>query len=420
MIPGAPGPMPGMPPGGPRPGAPALPVSTTPGPPRELQVPAELVGGLIGPGGSSINELRSRAGSQVHISVLPAATPGGPQIARISGPEHLLQQAEDLVTKKLEDLKLARQPKQAPLGQMGPGFGGLRPVLAGVPQRGNMPGGMLHGVRPQMQPPVGGMARPLQPGPLGGSAGGPGPGHGAWRGGGGCPGTAASQPGQMSAAALQLQSILQGAAARNTAGSSSLPSRPAAPPPDDGRGGNDFGGSPLLVASAKCQMPARPPQMDTVPGPMGGEGDWGGKGGSPSWLGGKGGKPCGGRFGGCDGWGGKGGGGCSSFGGAGGGCWMGGKSGGEDFGRGGGTGGEDAWNQGSSESFPPVPGGCGGPWEAGGSATGPVGDSACGSWNHDSWENWGAGPPAGGCGAGGGEWGDQQGLRPMGNGPVLE
>merc|ERR1719210_452500 len=128
---------------GARPGAPAA--AAPPGPPREIQVPAELVGGLIGPGGSVINELRAKAGSQVHISVLPAATPGGPQVARISGPEPLLQQAEQLVSGKLDELKernAARQPKPLPPPpQMGaPAFGnmGLRPGNM-VPPNQNLP-----------------------------------------------------------------------------------------------------------------------------------------------------------------------------------------------------------------------------------------------------------------------------------------
>lgn len=75
-----------------------------PGVPREIAIPHDLVGGLIGPGGATINDIRQKAGSQVNISVLQANAPGGPQVCRITGPEELLNVAEEMITAKVNDL----------------------------------------------------------------------------------------------------------------------------------------------------------------------------------------------------------------------------------------------------------------------------------------------------------------------------
>lgn len=308
-------------------GASRAPAPVAPGPPREVQVPAELVGGLIGPGGSTINELRQKAGGQVHISVLPASTPGGPQIARISGPEQLLSQAETLVKTKLDELKQARQPKQLPPPPMprtpaNLGNAGVRPGLMntpqqgtmptsslGVPQQGTMPGGIrpglvgapLPGTMPGTQmlqrgPVMGAGARPSvptppRPRPVGAPSGivgnmPPGP-----------PGM--NQVGnQHLSPALQLQSLLRappsnfsGNSPNNLHGGpagglpSSLPSRPATPPGVVPKGGYTL--TPA-GASAKCGMPPRPPpppshMTNTNVAAQGGGNDWGGKGGGDTW-----------------------------------------------------------------------------------------------------------------------------------------
>lgn len=109
-VPATPGAVPTPTPGPVIPGA--------PGQPREISVPSEVVGGLIGPGGSVINDIRQRAGGQCHISVLQPQVPGGPQICRITGPEELLQQAEELVQLKLQELMTTRGIR--PSGGFGP------------------------------------------------------------------------------------------------------------------------------------------------------------------------------------------------------------------------------------------------------------------------------------------------------------
>merc|ERR1719326_1578680 len=72
-----------------------------PGPPssaggvesREIPIPADLIGGMIGPGGSTINDLRKQAGQQ---------------IARISGNHAAVNGAEALVRAKLLELSEAK------------------------------------------------------------------------------------------------------------------------------------------------------------------------------------------------------------------------------------------------------------------------------------------------------------------------
>merc|ERR1719507_3008945 len=72
--------------------APLLPPGTAPGAmggpvmpmeSREIPIPAELIGGIIGPGGSTINELRKQAGTTVLIAIVPGNIPtaqGGQQL----------------------------------------------------------------------------------------------------------------------------------------------------------------------------------------------------------------------------------------------------------------------------------------------------------------------------------------------------
>jgi len=109
----------GCPLSGPRPlGAPPLP----PGAPgqsvdvpeeNEMQVPPELVGPLIGPGGATIKDIRAKAGGGVFISVLPPAAPGGPQNVRIVGDNR--EHAKELVRSKIEELKKMNQRPPAPV-----------------------------------------------------------------------------------------------------------------------------------------------------------------------------------------------------------------------------------------------------------------------------------------------------------------
>ncbi|CAE7547052.1 CNOT7, partial [Symbiodinium natans] len=91
-------------PSGKRPGV----IPGAPGAPREIMVPAEVVSGLIGRGGSIIKSIRQRAGGQCRISLLQPEVPGGPQVCRITGPEELLQRAEELVQIRLNELLTTR------------------------------------------------------------------------------------------------------------------------------------------------------------------------------------------------------------------------------------------------------------------------------------------------------------------------
>jgi len=151
-------------------GAPGMP--GMPGVPREIPVPGELVGGLIGPGGSTINDLRQKVGGAVQISVLPATSPGGPQVARITGPEPDLTAAEAMVAGKVEELKSARRPKApAIMNAMGSGpgmgmIGGPLPPGPRPPGAGGFGGGVVVPPRPgfgvAIRPP------PPPPGPPGG------------------------------------------------------------------------------------------------------------------------------------------------------------------------------------------------------------------------------------------------------------
>merc|ERR1719453_248949 len=73
----------------------------------EIPIPADLIGGMIGPGGSTINELRKQAGQTVLIAIVPGSVPaaqGGQQIARISGQSAAVNGAEALVRAKLLEL----------------------------------------------------------------------------------------------------------------------------------------------------------------------------------------------------------------------------------------------------------------------------------------------------------------------------
>merc|ERR1719316_2565504 len=116
------GPPPGPP--GSAPGGPAAVES------REIPIPADLIGGMIGPGGSTINDLRKQAGPTVLIAIVPGSVPaaqGGQQIARISGNAEAVNDAEILVRAKLQEL--ADSGGGGPGLNQGPGPGsGPRPM----------------------------------------------------------------------------------------------------------------------------------------------------------------------------------------------------------------------------------------------------------------------------------------------------
>lgn len=146
-VPPVPGVTPAIPPrpgtAGARPGMPAGPLET-----REVPVPTELVGGMIGPGGSSINELRQKVGNGVFISILPPPASGGPQMCRLSGTKETVQKAEELVNAKIVELQAARKPPAPLAGVPAPGMGS--PGRPGYPVLG--PRGLVQNPLP---PPAG-------------------------------------------------------------------------------------------------------------------------------------------------------------------------------------------------------------------------------------------------------------------------
>lgn len=176
---GLPGPM-GMRPQWPAPGLGMPGGASTEG---DISIPAELVGGLIGPGGSNIKSIREAAGNACYISVLPSSIPGAFQSVRIVGDNR--DQARTLVLDKIEQLKnelgarppaqgllgaFAGGPPQRPASLMGPGMGiGL---VAGGHISGMMPNSGLAGLSRPSFGGAGGMCpRPLGLGGLGGVPG---------------------------------------------------------------------------------------------------------------------------------------------------------------------------------------------------------------------------------------------------------
>lgn len=112
---------------------------------REVPIPADLIGGVIGPGGATINELRKQAGSAVLIAIVPGSVPaaqGGQQIARISGQRHQVEGAEALVRSKLQELAEANEnnPQQGQLPMGGGNAGALPFPGSTVPKIGFPPG----------------------------------------------------------------------------------------------------------------------------------------------------------------------------------------------------------------------------------------------------------------------------------------
>lgn len=152
----------------------------------DISVPAELVGGLIGPGGSNIRAIREAAGNACYISVLPSSTPGALQSVRIVGDNR--DEAKRLVLAKIEELKKELGVRPPALGLLGTVAGGLaqRPASLMGPGMGVglVAGGHISGMTPNsglaglIRPGfggaggVGGMCpRPLNLGGLGGVAG---------------------------------------------------------------------------------------------------------------------------------------------------------------------------------------------------------------------------------------------------------
>jgi len=75
---------------------------------HQVEVPADLVGALIGKQGACINELQSRSGAGVHVEILPPQTIGGPQYAQVTGPAQQAAYGASLVHQKVEELRRER------------------------------------------------------------------------------------------------------------------------------------------------------------------------------------------------------------------------------------------------------------------------------------------------------------------------
>jgi len=76
---------------------------------RELDVPADLAGALVGKAGSCIMDLQRRAGGGCHIQILQPKFPGGPQVGQVVGPAVNANYAYELMKGKLEEIKQARR-----------------------------------------------------------------------------------------------------------------------------------------------------------------------------------------------------------------------------------------------------------------------------------------------------------------------
>jgi len=96
---------------------------------REVEVPVDLAGALVGKQGSVIMDLQRRAGGGVHIQVLQPRVEGGPQVAQITGPQANADIACDLVHQKLEEIRDARQHFDV--------LRGVAPPLETIPKAGH-------------------------------------------------------------------------------------------------------------------------------------------------------------------------------------------------------------------------------------------------------------------------------------------
>uniref|UniRef100_A0A7S4PYI4 K Homology domain-containing protein n=1 Tax=Alexandrium monilatum TaxID=311494 RepID=A0A7S4PYI4_9DINO len=113
---------------------------------EDIQVAPDLVGALVGKGGSSIMDLQRRAGSGVHIQIQQPAYRGAPQMATVSGTPAGVASGARLVRERLREIQQQRAlyeperpartppvPPPAPGGQSaawGRGPPALAPVLA--------------------------------------------------------------------------------------------------------------------------------------------------------------------------------------------------------------------------------------------------------------------------------------------------
>jgi len=72
----------------------------------DVEVPADLISPLVGPGGQTIKEIRDQAGGDCFISVLPNPTLGPMQAVRCTGENS--EKAKALLIAKIEEIKLER------------------------------------------------------------------------------------------------------------------------------------------------------------------------------------------------------------------------------------------------------------------------------------------------------------------------
>jgi len=86
-----------------------LPTATGPKFPDDtpgiVRVPTELVGALIGPKGTHLNEIKAKIGGACIIQVLPQQMPDGCQLVQVAGDTWV--QAKELVVAKLNELRLS-------------------------------------------------------------------------------------------------------------------------------------------------------------------------------------------------------------------------------------------------------------------------------------------------------------------------
>lgn len=148
----------------------------------EVDVPAPLVGALVGKRGSVIMELQTQSGACVHIQVHPPVCQGAAQVCEVTGPMQNAEYGSRLVKEKLADIREQRalndqgriagiqQPQIANFAQ--PGYQQQQSV--GLPMRGMtgqpatfaaQPAGLASALppqqaRPQAFPPQG-TAKPL-------------------------------------------------------------------------------------------------------------------------------------------------------------------------------------------------------------------------------------------------------------------
>jgi len=93
---------------------------------RLLDVPQELVGQTIGPGGSNLREIKDKSGCQiafVQAKDFDETAPEGKQLARIKGPPEKVPEAEQLLIEKVQEVQQIHINKSMNR-QMSWGYGG--------------------------------------------------------------------------------------------------------------------------------------------------------------------------------------------------------------------------------------------------------------------------------------------------------